>query len=143
VLVTAQRGIGSKQMASPPNWHVSTTKYLEQRTKRPVRVRGHPGNTVIRAPLDSDLDGAWACAIWSSSCGVKALTLGIPVLSGAPKWIAQDAAAPLAYVEEPRMDETKRLAALRTLAHAQWRVSEIETGEPFARIRDGLWAASW
>lgn len=139
VLVCGQRGIGSKTMASPPNWHFNAQRYLTVRTKRPVRIRYHPGNQAPQTPLEKDLEDCWACAIWSSSSGVRALTLGVPVLYEAPHWICSEAAKPLALVENPDRSDSRRLAALRTMAHGQWRVSEIESGEPFARMRAANW----
>lgn len=135
VLITAQRGIGSKLMASPAEWHRNAERYIAKRTKRAIRTRLHPGNKPATTPLADDLRGAWACAVWSSASGIKALTLGVPVLYDAPHWIAEQCARPLADVESPLCDDELRAAALHTMSHGQWSVAEIEAGEPFARLR--------
>lgn len=139
VLICGQRGIGSKTMASPPNWHVNAAKMLSARTKRTLRIRLHPGNQAPQKPLEDDLEGAWACVVWSSSSGVRALTLGIPVLVDAPHWICREAVRGLSFVENPLCSDAGRAQALHAMAHAQWRVSEIEQGEPFARMRAAKW----
>ena len=143
-LICGQRGIGSKQMASPPNWHVNAARLWK---RSPIRMRLHPGNNP--APnlpkLEDDLAGAQACVIWSSSSGVKALLAGIPVYYDAPHWICADAAMPLRKsfeIEQSSLDEL-RLQALRRMAYAQWTIAELETGEPFVRLREGLGSASW
>jgi hypothetical protein len=143
LLICAQRGIGSRKMASPPSWEYDATRRIGKATKRVTRVRAHPGNKAAAIPLENDLADAWACVIWSSSAGVKALTLGVPVLYDAPHWICERAARPLVYAENPLRSDVPRLEALRHMAHGQWSVAEIESGEPFARILANIKAATW
>ena len=81
------------------------------------------------------------CYVWSSACGVKALTMGIPVVYAAPHWICAGAAS--RDLAAPLMDDTARQHALHRMAHAQWSVSEIESGEPFARILAQIGDAKW
>lgn len=138
VLVCGQRGIGTRLMASPPEWHFRTGKLLE-RTGAMVRVRNHPGGrgAAPTTSLEQDLAGARECVIWSSSSGVKALALGIPVVYDAPHWICSAGAVKLnggAYAVV--RDDDARAAALEHMAWGQWRVAEIESGEPFVRIRE-------
>ncbi len=78
ILVCAQRGIGSRLMASPPQWHVRIMDRLRGLTDRPLRLRMHPGNQTPKRSLQDDLQGAYACCVWSSGAGVKALALGVP-----------------------------------------------------------------
>lgn len=138
-LVCGQRGIGSPTMASPPNWHVQAARYVGKWHPN-VRIRLHPGNQPPRTPLDEDLAGAAYCVIWSSSSGVKALIDGIPVIYDAPHWICGPAAVRMAGLAAggPPFhwgEPDPRPAVLERMAHAQWSVSEIESGEPFARFR--------
>jgi len=143
ILVCAQRGIGSREMASPPNWDGNAARRLRAMTSRPIRIRPHPGNKPAVIPLETDLAGAHACVIWSSGAGVKALIAGVPVYYDAPYWVCSPAAAKAASFgtvhdvwDAP--DDNRRLAALRRMAWAQWSVAEIESGEPFARYLDAI-----
>lgn len=140
-LVCGQRGIGSRSMASPPNWHVGAAK----RSPKPARVRLHPGNKPDpRAPtLEHDLAGAKFCVVWSSTSGVKALVRGIPVLYDAPHWVCENAAVPLRAwssgtfeVPFPDLLTELRQRALEDMAWAQWTVDELASGEPFVLFRD-------
>jgi hypothetical protein len=144
VLICGQRGIGSKQMASPPNWHTFAAQEMKKRTSRPIRIRQHPGNGPPAVPLEDDLAGAWACCIWSSSCGIRALAAGVPVFYSAPKWICAEAASrDLDSIETPGRDDAARLSALSRMAWGQRSVDEIETGEVFVRIRENAEARQW
>lgn len=140
LLVCAQRGIGSKTMASPYRWAEETADRLRKLTDRPVRIRLHPGNTKAPAvSLLDDLRDAWACVIWSSGCGVQALIQGVPVFFSAPAWIGQGAAKPgIDAIEAPMRDDDARLKALQRMAWAQWSVEEIGSGAPFIRIRQAV-----
>lgn len=134
IVVRGQRGIGTHQMASPPDWHGQTARQLRSITQRDIRVVQHPGN-VSPKPTDS-LYSAWACVIWASSLGVQALLQGVPVIYKAPHWICSGAASnDLATVDRPLYDDASRLAALERMAWAQWSVAEIASGEPFMRLR--------
>jgi hypothetical protein len=72
-------------------------------------------------PLEDDLARCGKVITWGSGAAVKALLWGIPVVSEMPHWIA----------DQQNTDES-RLAMFRRLAWAQWRLSEIESGEAFA-----------
>jgi hypothetical protein len=122
-LVCAQRGIGSPEMASPPQWGEKMAARLKQMGKK-VRLRPHPGNFPAKVPLLDDLRCAHECVIWSSGAGVRALVEGIPVQFNAPHWICG----------VPGSREQR----LQHMAHGQWHHEEIATGEPFARILEDL-----
>lgn len=135
LLVCGQRGIGSRTMASPSNWHYQTANKLKKVTSRPVKVRLHPGNQPPKTALDDDLAGAHACVIWSSGSGVKALVNGYPVFFDAPHWICSMAADhvrnPSVDYEVPNRDDRLRELALFRMAEAQWSIKELDSGEPF------------
>jgi hypothetical protein len=124
VLVCGQRSIGSSLMASPSRWGEKMAEKLRS-PHWSVRFRSHPGNFAPKVPLEHDLKGAQHCVIWSSSAGVRALTMNIPVRWHAPHWVC-------AGDEDPEV-------RLGRMAHGQWSVSEIAAGEPFARMRDHHW----
>ena len=141
-LVCGQRGIGSRQMASPTNWHYNVGGKW---TFCPIKLRLHPGNKPDpTAPrLEDDLKGARYCVIWSSGSGVKSLIAGVPVIYDAPHWICEDAAVPLrgfraGTFEMPSPDALSELrqTALERMAWAQWTIAELESGLPFTLFRD-------
>ena len=144
VLICGQRGIGSRLMASPPKFDEKTVKALEAIGVKSIKIRQHPGNKAPPTTLYEDLSGARLCVIWSSAAGVKALCLGIPVLYCAPHWICADGAA--RFKGEPGKelrDDGARMRALHTMAHGQWTIAEIASGEPFKRILARLDEAKW
>lgn len=130
ILVTAQRGIGSKLMASPRGWAEDVARRLKERTTREVRIRPHPGNKAPAKPLEEDLRDCWAVVTWASGAAVKALIAGIPVFYCAPHWILEGAARKgIDDIESPWMGD--RTPHLERMAYAQFTVDEIASGEPF------------
>lgn len=124
-LVCGQRGIGSALMASPPQWGEKLVKKLVH-----ARLRPHPGNFKPKVPLLTDLEHVGVCHVWSSSAGIVALLEGVSTTHLAPHWICEGAGGPLNDARE---------AALNRMAHSQWSVAEIESGEPFARMQAHNW----
>jgi hypothetical protein len=132
LLVTAQRGIGSRSMASPHRWAEDCARRLAQRTKRPVRIRNHPEcrENPARTPLEEDLQGAHAVVTWASGAAVRAIIAGIPVFYEAPHWILEGAARKgINDIENPWTGD--RTPHLERMAWAQWTVEEIASGVPF------------
>lgn len=117
IVVLMQRGIGEPGVAMPRHW------------RAPGRIRRHPGRNVAPS-LESDLRNARACITWGSGAALKALLLGIPVYHALPQWIGAPAARfyqrdlPTPYTGDP-------LPMFRRLVWAQWRRSEIQSGEAF------------
>lgn len=144
ILVCGQRGIGSRAMASPPHWDTKTVPRVKAMGHKQVRMRQHPGRVKPKATLDEELAGASLCLIWSSACGVRALTMGVPVVHCAPHWICSSAARRgLEGLSVPLRDDEARRSALHRMSHGQWSVAEIESGEPFKRILARLGEAAW
>jgi hypothetical protein len=143
-LICGQRGIGSKLMASPPQWAEKLAKSLAIRSVR-TKLRQHPGNFAPKVSLIDDLRGAAGCLVWSSGAGVRALVEGYQVAHWAPHWICVNAAAYGPHCDLNRWSTTKcgdqelRPLMLNHMAHGQWHHEEIATGEPFARMRDAGW----
>lgn len=144
IVVRGQRGIGSPLMASPPNWARDFAERLRRVTKRKVVVVPHPGEGAERdRSHEQYLKGAHALVIWSSSVGVKALAMGVPVFYCAPHWICSSAArwipsggksAEMLDVEHPLMDDELRLDSMHRMSWAQWSLAEIATGRPFKEL---------
>lgn len=144
ILVCGQRGVGSKAMASPIAWSSRESVSLSFRFRgREIRHRPHPGNFAPNVPLDDDLKGAYGCVIWSSASGVRALVRGIPVFYDAPHWICSDVALRLPALkpgfDKPSFSHEDVHRALRRMAWGQWGVAELDTGEPFARMKAEDW----
>lgn len=137
IVIFAQRGIGSPMMASPRGWELKMAEQLKTMTKRKVVVSPHPGKPAcsdgVTKGVQDLLRNAHAAVVWASARGVRALAEGIPVFYAAPHWIAAPAARyGLGVLEKPDLGD--RLPAFQRLAHAQWTLSELVSGEPFARL---------
>lgn len=142
-LICGQRGIGSKTMASPHGWETITSNRVRA-MRRPFKVRRHPGRHQPATTLQADLEAAGLCLIWSSASGVMALTRGVAVSYSAPHWIAgAGGTRGLDGTVKPLRDDAARLAGLRHMAWGQRSITEIETGEPFVRIRERIGEAKW
>lgn len=143
VLILPNRSFGVPGRMMPADWAERCAERLKLQTKRPVRIRAHPGNDEPKArPLAADLEGACAAVIWSSTAGIHALVAGIPVFSDAPHWICKSASLPASDLgamdagrpwDRMALDVTRR-SALERMAFGQWRIEEIETGVPFRWI---------
>ena len=115
-VILAQRGIGTPPTRSPTGWeHGALARYGG-------RVRSHPGLRDA-VPLERDLADAGRVVTWGSGAAIKALLMGVPVVSEMPGWIG-----------EQDNTDAGRLAMFRRLAWAQWTLDEIASGEPFARL---------
>lgn len=146
VVVRGQRGIGTKQMASPPGWHGAVGDALQKAQALPVVIVEHPGRGAPTRKIEDHLATAAACVVWCSSVGVLALTMGVPVWYAAPYFICADACRRLKddiELEYPATSDASRLTSMRHMAHGQWTVAELESGEPFARFRDTAESATW
>lgn len=114
MIVLPQRGIGSPPTRMPSGWASAAASRYK------ARVRPHPGKHHCK-PLRDDLEGVSTAVTWGSGAAIKALMMGVSVISEMPRWIgAQD------NTEDGRLD------MFRALAWAQWELHEIESGEAFA-----------
>lgn len=146
VIVRGQRGIGTKLMASPPAWHEHTGRALRDAQALPVTVVEHPGRGLPTRKIEDHLASAAACVVWCSSVGVLALTMGVPVWYAAPHFICASASSKYATDQSllsPNVSDEWRMTSMHRMSHGQWTVAELESGEPFARFRDGAEAARW
>ena len=133
ILVLPARGIGTPPVVQPLEWLDQTLAWLARATRRPVKVRQHPGEKTPSRPLEEDLRNAWCCLTWGSGAALKALLAGVPVFYGYPGWIGRSAAWPIGCdLEEPFLGD--RLPMFQQLAWSMWEVGEIATGEPFRRL---------
>lgn len=128
ILVCPNRSFGVGNRIMPLDWAERCAERLRKQTRRPVRVRRHPGNDAPQRPLVADLAGAWAVVVWSSSCAAHALAAGIPTYIEAPHQILKPASAS-GPVDDPVCPEREPHFAV--MARGQFMVREIEAGEPF------------
>jgi hypothetical protein len=128
ILVCPNRSFGVGEQVMAVDWAARRAEQLRRSTARPVRIRTHPGNDAPRRGLEDDLAGAWAVVVWSSSVAQHALAAGIPTFIDAPWQIVKDAGAS-GSVDAPVTPD--RRSAFERMAWAQFRLEEIETGEPF------------
>jgi hypothetical protein len=136
ILICPNRAFGRPGYIMPDIWAQATADKLRTLTKRRVIIRQHPGNDPPKRPLSADLTRAWAVVIWSSSAGCEALIAGVPVFCMSPAWICKPAtSSDLTMINSPTL-HSERLPVMQRLAWAQWDVPEIESGEPFQRLRD-------
>ncbi len=131
VLVCPNRSFGVGEQVMHPDWGARCMQRLRKQTKRPIRIRDHPGNDRPKRGVEVDLQGAWAVVVWSSTVGVHALAAGIPTFVEAPFWVMKGASAS-GTVDAPKTPD--RLPHFRSMAWQQWKLAEIETGEPFSRL---------
>lgn len=115
-VILPQRGIGPPGVAMPYDWA------NRARARYGGRIRAHPGRAETIA-LATDLARCGRVVTWGSGAAIKALMMGIPVISEMPNWIG-----------EQDNSDVGRLEMFRRLAWAQWTLDEISTGEPFARL---------
>ena len=130
IIVLPQRAIGEPGVAMPKEWDWQIVERLRKVTKRPVRVRPHPGKEPAATALHEDIAHAWAVVTWSSGAAIKALAMGVPAFYLFKDWIA----APMAKfgiddIENPYLGD--RVPALHSIGWAQWTAEEIMNGLPF------------
>lgn len=131
ILICPNRSFGVPGRMMHPDWDVRTMHQISKYTKRPIKIRKHPGNNEPKRPLEADLEGAWACVVWSSSAGVHSLINGIPTFCDAPFWVIKGAGAG-GHIDAPVLPEREPFFA--RLGWSQWTCTEIESGEPFRRL---------
>lgn len=132
ILLCPNRSFGVGEQIMPANWAERAAERIRRQTKCPVRIRKHPGNDEPKAnPLARDLEGARAVFVWSSSVALHALAEGIPTYIAAPYQVVKAAGAsgPLDAIVAP-----ERRPVFERMAWAQWRLEEIESGEPFRNL---------
>lgn len=142
IVIRGQRGIGSREMASPPQWHEKASRDLRRLwPDRMQIIQQHPGKPAndpqVAADILEALRNAWALCIWSSAAGVRALIEGVPVFYDAPHWICEGAAVHrIGNLDHPKRDDDARLRAMQRMAWAQWTIDEISSGEPFVLLKE-------
>ena len=152
VVIAVQRSDSEQWAGQPPTvaWLHETAKKLREHTDRPLIIRPHPRQRIADVPgcwikspqpipgtydgfdYDRCLQDAWAVVNWNSGPGPQAILNGVPAFVGASSLAAPVGNLDLSAIENPvRPDRTEWL---EQLAHTEWTIPEIETGEPLARL---------
>jgi hypothetical protein len=126
ILVVEQRpkGINLDPRAMPPGWAQSVTP----RTSRGVVRR----TRFTEAPLDRQLDEAFATLTWTSTVAIKSVIRGIPAFYCGPHINCGELMRRGLDVDNPIYPD--REPVFRRYAWQQWTEEEIRSGEPFARL---------
>lgn len=130
VLICPQRGIGPVEVAQPLNWTDGVVRRLARVTDLPVRVRPHPGANPPDVAFDDDLADAVAVVVWGSNAGNRAILAGVPVVHELPGWVGQGASR-FGLDGLSNLYRGHRLTWCERLAGAQWRLSEIASGDAY------------
>lgn len=132
ILVCPSRAFGRVGHIMPVNWTTLVVEQLRKYTKRPIKIRMHPGENKPGVALADDLKKAWALVTWYSSTGCDALIAGVPVFQCAPNWVGQSGSfKDLSQIENPPLETIDRQRTLNEVAWAQWHIEEIASGAPF------------
>lgn len=131
ILICPNRSFGVGEQVMSPEWASIYANGLKGLTKRPIRIRTHPGNNAPMKPLEEDLKNAWAVVVWSSSVACHALLEGLPTYIEAPYQVLKSASAS-GPIENPILPD--RLPHFESMAWHQWTCEEIESGEPFRAL---------
>ena len=152
ILIAAQRG-DSEQWAGQPSvqdWVNQTVATLQQFTDRPILVRKHPRQAIVTPPgcvrdvpqrlihtydgynFNEVLSRSWAVVNWNSGPGSQSIIAGVPSFVGPNSLAAPVANLNLADIENPNRPD--REDWLVRVAHTEWTVGEIATGEPIKRL---------
>jgi hypothetical protein len=152
VVIAVQRSDSEQWAGQPPTvaWLTETAAALRQHTGRPLIIRPHPRQRISNIPgcwiqspqpvpgtydgfdYDRCLQDAWAVINWNSGPGIQAILSGVPAFVGANSLAAPVANLDLSQIEHPAMPD--RESWLEHMAHTEWTIPELETGEPVLRL---------
>jgi hypothetical protein len=141
------------------DWALRTIQILRRHTRRPIRIRAHPGDKRARkysdrliklctgrqlgpvslstpgSSLENDFANCWAVVNHNSSPAVAAAIEGIPVfVTDADRSQARDVAnRDLAKIENPNMPD--RLPWVQRISQFHWSHQEIQDGTAWRHMR--------
>lgn len=154
VLIATQRADSQQWQGQPAMnlWLQNTVTQLRKHTDRPIMVRPHPrypvtvplgcavssprkiSNTYDSFDFDTSIADAWAVINYNSAPGSQAVLSGVPAFVGADSLAAEVANHNIDAIEQPR--RPNRDQWLTWLAHTEWTLSELSTGQPIKRLLD-------
>jgi hypothetical protein len=97
----------------------------------PFVVKGVRLSCPMEDTLEEALASAWHCLVtFNSTCGLKAILAGIPVVCSPSSFYAEVAEISLSRIDDPRWPTLEeRVSFFSRLAYAQWTLDELESGE--------------
>ena len=152
IVIACQRTDSQQWQLQPAlnTWLAHTVARIRQYTDRPIVVRPHPRGQavsitgcVVERPQpvqhtydDFDylrsLDNAWAVVNYNSGPGPVAVINGVPVFVDQSSLASPVGNLDLSSIETPSRPDREQWA--NWLAHSEWTVQEIATGEPLTRL---------
>lgn len=152
IVIACQRSDSEQWTGQPPTvaWLTDIARKIRQYSDKPIVIRPHPrqrianiSGCVIESPkpipgtydsfnYDQCLQTTWAVINYNSGPGTQAILNGVPAFVGATSLAAPVGNLDLAQIENPlRPDRTQWI---QQLAHTEWTILEIESGEPLQRL---------
>lgn len=152
IIIACQR-TDSEQWVGQPSmttWLNDTVKILREHSDRPIIVRPHPRQRIsnisgctIESPkpipgtydsfdFDHTLLQTWAVINWNSGPGCQSIINGVPSFVGPSSLAANVANLDLTHIETPI--RPNREEWLNQLAHSEWTITELASGEPLNRL---------
>ena len=153
IIIAVQRH-DSEQWAGQPateKWLQDIVHDIRQHSTRPIIARLHPRqkikiptecslevptkleNTYDNFDFDSSLKNAWAVINHNSGPGSQSVIKGIPSFVGHNSLALPVANTDLSLIENPLRPD--RSQWVEQLAHTEWLIEEITTGEPLLRLQ--------
>jgi hypothetical protein len=118
-------------------WERTTFAQLQTVTDRPIYIRAKPtGDQAKIEPIADLLSRCHMLITHHSNAAMDALIAGIPfhARKGVGKILAPQS-APLPIEDYPAISDNERLQLMQDIAYAQWRPSEMRTGEAWEHIK--------
>ena len=152
IVVACQRSDSEQWASQPPSevWLNDTVRSIRQHSERPIIIRPHPRQRITNIPgavieqpkslvntydgfdYDRVLNQAWAVVNHNSGPGAQAIIAGVPAFVGSTSLALPVANTDLAQIENPQRPDRQQW--LNELAHSEWTVKELATGNPLNRL---------
>lgn len=112
------------------NWLDDTITKIKKHTDRKIVVSHKPIESIPQKPLKVILKEAWVLVTDHSNSAMEAMIRGVPVIMTNP----QRKFSRIEDIETPLLDRS----ILNTLAYQQWRVEDIQTGQAWSELTQGV-----
>lgn len=131
ILIASQKPNDKQHGIDVEAWEKETIKNIQNFTNRQIKIRKHPDVQHSEITLSEDLKDCFCLITYNSTSAYEALMSGIPVICDEKAVYSDCCETNLENIEKPFFaNKQKRQKLLDRVAYAQWKLSEIETGEP-------------